>query len=227
MGGVTMHAAIEVRGLGKTYGSRPVLRGLDLSIAPGRIVALVGANGAGKTTLLRLIAGLARPTAGAVLIHGLDTHTAREQARRQVGFLSHQPLLYLGLSAEENLRFYADLYGLVRPTERITSLVTHVGLLPYLHAPVRIYSRGMRQRLAIARLLLHDPTVLLLDEPYTGLDEEGIATLHELLSTEHDQRTVLLTTHSLDRAVHWGDEALLLKDGRLQPMADARGEGLR
>ncbi|MBN1401920.1 MAG: heme ABC exporter ATP-binding protein CcmA [Anaerolineae bacterium] len=219
-----MQVAIEIRGLEKKFGSHAVLRGLDLSIACGRTVALVGANGAGKTTLLRLIAGLARPTAGAIWIHGLDTRSAREETRRQVGFLSHQPLLYLGLSAEENLRFYAALYGLDSPTERISALVTRVGLWPYLHEPVRTYSRGMRQRLAIARLLLHDPTVLLLDEPYTGLDEEGIATLHGLLSADDGQRTVLLTTHSLDRAARWADEAQRLKDGHLQALAPVLGE---
>jgi heme exporter protein A len=207
--------AIRLEGLTKTFGARPVLSGLDLTLPRGQALAVVGANGAGKTTLLRLMAGLCRPTSGAVLIEGLDTRADAAQARRLVGFLSHHPLAYLGLSAEENLRFYAGLYGLSAPEARIAHLLERVGLGRYRHSLVRTYSRGIRQRLAIARLLLHEPPILLLDEPYTGLDEEGVRMLHMLLADGPSQPTLVLTAHVAEQAAAWGAQVRRLRRGRL------------
>lgn len=175
-------AMIELRKLTKAFGSKVALRGIDLRVAPGESLVIFGPNGAGKTTLIRILSSLSRPTGGKVFIGGLDLATHADGIRRYLGVVSHAPLLYDSLTAEENLRFFAQLYAMPCPGERIAEMLGRVGLTARRNDLVRTFSRGMVQRLAIARALLHDPQVLLLDEPDTGLDPQAAEMLHGLLA---------------------------------------------
>jgi heme exporter protein A len=207
---------IRVRGLVKRFGSRFALHGVDLDVGAGECVALVGPNGAGKTTLLRILATLSRPTKGAVRIDGLDLARDANALRRRVGFLSHQPLLYDDLSGDENLHFYGRMYEVEGLGKRVKGLLDQVGLTHACHDPVRTYSRGMKQRLSIARALLHDPPVLLLDEPYTGLDRQAAGMLDQILrQVGMDARTVLLTTHDVERGLGLTQRVTLLARGQI------------
>jgi heme exporter protein A len=211
-----MPPMIETQELCKSFGPHVALGGVDLSVEAGEFVTLMGPNGAGKTTLLRVLATLARPTSGTVRIAGLDPSQAGEQVRRQIGFLSHRTLLYDDLSAEQNLRFYAQLYDLENGADRIEALLKQVGLAGRRHDLVRTYSRGMQQRLSVARAVLHQPAVLLLDEPYTGLDPDAAQVLTDLLGELAEEgATVLLTTHNLERALTAGRRVVVLSRGRL------------
>ena len=174
-------AMIELRKLTKAFGSKYALRGVDLRVMPGESLVIFGPNGAGKSTLIRILSSLSRPTSGTVFIGGLDLATHADGIRRHLGVVSHAPLLYDSLTAEENLRFFAGLYGMADPEPRISALLGQVGLTTRRGDLVRTFSRGMVQRLAIARALLHDPEVLLLDEPDTGLDPQAAEMLHDLL----------------------------------------------
>jgi heme exporter protein A len=207
---------IEAHNVIKIFGVRPVLRGVDLIVAPGEFVALFGPNGAGKTTLLRLLASLSRPTGGRIRIAGWELPAQAGQARGVIGVVSHQPLLYGDLSAEENLRFFARLYGLdsTQRKARIAEVLRAVGLYKRSADLVRTFSRGMQQRLAIARAILHDPPVLLLDEPYTGLDQDAAATLDDVLrEVALRGRTVLMTTHDLERGLALAGRVAILSKG--------------
>lgn len=207
---------IQARNLTKSFGGRPVLQGIDLDVAAGECLALVGPNGAGKTTLLRILATLSRPSGGTIRIAGSHLADGAKEIRRQIGFLSHQPLLYGDLSAEENLRFYGKMYAVIDLAERASALLEQVGLESSRHALVRTFSRGMRQRLSIARALLHDPPVLLLDEPYTGLDRQAARMLDRVLQEARAaSRAVLLTTHDLKHGWQLGDRIAVLVRGRI------------
>jgi len=208
---------IEIRSLVKSFGPRAALAGVDLSLDKGEFVTLVGPNGAGKTTLLRILATLSRPTSGTVRIAGLDPAHAGTEIRRSLGFLSHRTLLYEDLSAEQNLRFYARMYGLEDDgAERISALLERVGLAQRRHDLVRTFSRGMQQRLTVARAVLHSPQVLLLDEPYTGLDPQAAQALTALLANLAGQGcTLLLTTHDLDRGLAVGQRMVVMAQGRI------------
>jgi len=209
---------IEVQSLTKVFGVNPVLRGLDLTVARGEFLTLLGPNGSGKTTLLRILGALSRPTAGSVRIGGWELPREADFVRRQLGVVSHQPLLYDNLTAEENLIFFARLYDL--PVEqragRIRAVLQRVGLWRRARDVVRTYSRGMVQRLAIARAVLHDPAVLLLDEPYTGLDQDAAALLDDLLrEVAIGGRTVIMTTHDLGRGHRLADRIAILSRGQI------------
>jgi heme exporter protein A len=207
---------IEIRKLVKTFGHRVVLRGLDLAIAEGEFVTLLGANGAGKTTLLYIIASLSKPTAGDIYLNGFRLAESAGELRRFIGLVSHKPLLYNDLTADQNLRFYARLYDVPAATARIETVLNAVGLWGRQHDPVRIYSRGMQQRLAIARAILHNPPILLLDEPDTGLDQHAADMLGSLLSAVGaTQRTVLMTTHNLERGLVLGQRLVILARGQI------------
>jgi heme exporter protein A len=207
---------IEVRKLLKTFGHRVVLRGVDLTINEGDFVTLLGANGAGKTTLMHLIANLSKPTAGDILINGYRLAEAAGQLRRFMGLVSHKTLLYNDLTANQNLRFYAKMYDISNPAERIEEVLTQVGLWERRNDPVRTYSRGMQQRLAIARSILHNPPILLLDEPDTGLDQHAAGMLGELLTAVGiSQRTILMTTHNLERGLSLGSRIVILSKGKI------------
>jgi heme ABC exporter ATP-binding subunit CcmA len=217
------HPYLEISKLKKNYGLKPVLRGVNLAVEPGQRVALLGANGAGKTTLLRILAGLAEPDGGRVHICGLDIMHEAQQARRAIGFVAHQPYLYDDLTVMENLLFFGRMYGVKRSRERAHIVLERVGLLKRADDRASALSRGQAQRLAIARALLHTPRLLLLDEPDTGLDEEGIALLEALLR-EHaqDGGAVLFTTHQFEHAMQWSDSTGLLSGGRMAYFRETR-----
>lgn len=217
---------IETSKLAKAFGYKLVLRGVDLAVAPGELVALVGPNGAGKTTLLRILATLSRPTGGAARIAGYALPAQAHQARRQLGVVLHQTLLYDNLTAEENLRFYGRMYGVPDLPARAAQALERVGLAARRHDQVRTFSRGMQQRLALARALLHDPRVLLLDEPYTGLDPDGSAVLDGLLRGLAAQGCALLVSiHDLARALALSDRIAVLMRGKIAEMIDSRTLG--
>jgi heme exporter protein A len=205
---------ISTRLLTKTFGFRPILRGLNLDVAPGECVALLGPNGAGKTTLIRILATLARPTLGQVTVAGYPLPSGAAEVRRRLGVVTHHTLLYTDLTAEENLVFYARLYGLAEAGARISRVLAQVGLDKRRRDLVRTYSRGMQQRLSLARALLPDPEVMLFDEPYTGLDPDATRMLDEVLRAVVAQgRTVLVTTHDLPRALGLSHRVLILNGG--------------
>jgi heme exporter protein A len=207
---------IHIRKLVKAFGNRAVLKGIDLDVAEGEFLTLVGPNGAGKTTLMHVISTLSKPTGGQVRIAGYDLGGGAVEVRRQLGLVSHKTLLYDDLSAEQNLRFYARMYDVPQADARIESVVRRVGLWGRQRDPVRTYSRGMQQRLAIARAMLHDPPILLLDEPDTGLDQHAAAMLTDLLrEVGATRRTVLMTTHNLERGLELGDRVAILAGGRI------------
>lgn len=208
--------AIEIKQLVKTYGDHYALRGIDLRIQWGGSLAIFGPNGAGKTTLIKVLATLAKPSSGDAWVGGFNLREDSAMVRRQIGVVTHQTLMYDDLSAYENLRFYGKMYNVPHPTERIRQLLADVGLESRIHDPVRTLSRGMQQRLAIARALIHDPPILLLDEPGTGLDQHASAMLVNILSsTENRQRTVVLTTHSLEQGLALSNQVVILTDGKI------------
>ena len=209
-------SAIAAVGLRKDYGDRSVLRGVDLSVSWGRTAVLFGPNGAGKTTLLRTLAGLSRPDAGEIQIAGLRMRRSGGRARTLVGFVGHQTLLYNDLTCRENLAFYAKLYGVDRPQTRIDSVLGRLNLTDRADRRVRTLSHGMQKRLSVARAILHEPAVLLLDEAESGLDADSVASLGELLRDWSDSgRTALLTTHSAEIGQAWADRIFRLERGRL------------
>lgn len=208
---------ITIHKLVKAFGRRPVLRGIDLEIPAGQAVALFGPNGAGKTTMIRILAGLSKLTSGSVVIGGNDVRKAGDSLRRYIGFVSHNPLVYDSLTGEENLVFFGRLYDVPNLSHRIEDVLERVGLQARRKDVVRTYSRGMVQRLAIARAILHNPPILLLDEPDTGLDQQAADMLRNLLvDLGAGDRTVLLTTHNLERGIEWADRALILNGGRVR-----------
>jgi heme exporter protein A len=214
---------IEVRKLVKRFGSKTVLRGLDFSVQPGEFVALLGPNGAGKTTFLRVLASLSRPTLGKVRIAGYDLPIQSAAVRARLGVVTHLPLLYGDLTAEENLRFYGRLYGLLGLEERITEVLIMVGLESRRRDLARTLSRGMQQRLAIARAVLHDPQVILFDEPYTGLDQDASVMLdHVLHNVAAQGRTVVMTSHDLARSEDLATRFDILSRGVIAASATRR-----
>ena len=212
-------------GIARVYNMRPVLRGVDLSLAPGDFVALFGPNGAGKTTMMRIAATLLRATAGDVAVGGYSVRNNAAAVRGLIGVVSHYTLIYNELTAAENLSFYANAYGLERSrvADRVREVLGQVGLAKRAGDPVRTFSRGMQQRLAIARAILHDPPVLLLDEPHTGLDRQAAEVLARLLNQVGGRgRTVLMATHDVDRGLELSNRVAILARGRIvfdQPSA--------
>lgn len=203
---------IQVRKLVKRFGPLTVLRELDFDVREGEFVALLGPNGAGKTTLLRVLASLSRPTSGSVRVGGYHLPRAGSEFRQQLGVVSHQPLLYGDLTAHENLVFYGKLYGVEE--QRIQRVLSLVGLTRRSEDLVRTYSRGMQQRLTIGRAILHDPRVLLLDEPHTGLDQEAGEILDQVLrEVALEGRTIVMTSHDLVRAANLASRLDLLSRG--------------
>lgn len=202
--------------MAKSFGPRVALSGIDLSIDRGEFVTLMGANGAGKTTLLRIVATLTRPSSGTVRVAGMDPRRQGDRVRRCIGFLSHDTLLYDDLTAEQNLRFYARLYDMDPETRRIETLLEGAGLEGRRHDKVQGYSRGMKQRLAVARAVLHEPKILLLDEPYAGLDAQAVEALADLLiKTAGEGSAILLATHQVSRGLATGRRVVVLDHGRV------------
>ena len=208
--------AILVQGLNRSFGGPPVLHDLDLRVDWGELFVLFGANGSGKTTLIRSLATLARFDSGLIQIAGRDLRANAVSLRRSIGVLTHQTFLYDDLTAYENLRFYGRMFRVPELEERIRNVADQMGLHRLLHKRVRTLSHGMQKRLSLARAILHDPPILLLDEPETGLDQEALALLDQLLTGEgRARRTVVMTTHNLDRGLALGDRVAILADGRI------------
>jgi heme ABC exporter ATP-binding subunit CcmA len=211
-------AFLQARDIEFRFGARRVLRGLSLSLERGEALALFGSNGAGKTTLLRLLATLIRPSAGEAILDGtpLSRRGARAGIRRRIGFLSHQSMLYERLTARENLLFYGRMYGVADPDRRAAQLFALVELEGREDDPVEEYSRGMQQRLALARALVHDPDLVLLDEPFSGLDPRATQRLGALLAQlTRAGKAVLFTSHDLETGLSVAHRVAVLSGGAL------------
>jgi heme exporter protein A len=217
--------AIQVANLTRRFGASRALAGLSLDVPWGQRLAILGPNGAGKTSLLRILATLGQPTSGQVVVGGLRLPDQAAAIRRYVGFVSHQTLLYDELSVRENLRFYGTLYRVSNLARRIDEVLERVGVGHRADDRVRALSRGLQQRAALARAILHDPPILLLDEPETGLDVAGADLLADvLLDADGRLRTVLLTSHDVERALRLADRVVVIVRGKLaydRPVAAA------
>lgn len=208
---------IEVRNLTKRYGLKTVLSNLDFQVAAGEFVAILGPNGAGKTTFLRILSSLVRPSLGDVLLAGYKLPDQAAEVRSRLGFVSHMPLLYGDLTAEENLQFYGRLYDLTERKNRIQEVIQQIGLTARRKDLVRTYSRGMQQRLAIGRAILHDPAILLLDEPHTGLDQDACEMLDDVMrQVTGSGCTVVMTSHDLIRIENLASRFDILSRGKIQ-----------
>jgi heme exporter protein A len=206
-----VEAAIELDNLERHYGERVALAGVSLRLEQGQTLAVLGGNGAGKTTLLRVLAGLLRPHGGTARVLGAELPAERWKLPAQVGYLGHEPLLYRELSGRENLRYHADLHGVRRA--RVDELLAAVGMAKRADDPVRDLSKGLGQRLAVARAVLHDPALLLLDEPRANLDPAASELLEPLIGRESG-RTRVLVSHDVEGALAEADASIGLRDGR-------------
>ena len=218
--------AIEVRGLRKAFGRTPVLRNLDLAVPWGEVLTVLGPNGSGKTTLLKILSTLTKPDAGEVRVAGVDISRFGHAVRRTIGVVTHDPLLYEDLTAYENLRFFARMFDLEEEGERIASVAAQMGVSKRLDQRVRTLSHGMQKRVSVARALLHKPRILLMDEPESGLDQEALLMLEEVIADRADPfRTVLMTTHNLERGLAMGHRMAILANGRVayQESLDSAG----
>jgi heme ABC exporter ATP-binding subunit CcmA len=211
-----MDFAIEAQQIHHAYGVHPVLRGVDLTLAPGKTLALMGANGAGKTTLLRILAGLLRPVSGELYYFGAPLKGNETEIRRRLGVVSHQLWLYPDLTAAENLTLFARLYSLEQIPEKVTRALASVGLVAQRQTRVRSLSRGMQQRLALARAWLHEPPVLLLDEPFSGVDTASTTQIMTLLHQKKQEgSSIVLVSHSIAEVAALADEVIFLHRGQV------------
>lgn len=218
-------SAVRVEGVWKYYGHFPALRDVSFQVEPGACLALLGRNGAGKTTLLKIIAGLSRPANGQVLIAGKEARD--RETRGRIGILGHGIAVYDELSAFENLKLFGRLYGLRDPARTALEWLERTGLERVRDGLVREFSRGMRQRLAVARAFLHSPAILILDEPFTALDDRAIAVLQGLLEKAlADGRTVIMSTHQLREALQLATDVALLNRGKLAYTGERTAEML-
>jgi len=207
---------VEVKGIGKSFGNIHDLRGIDLKVRKGEFLIIIGPNGAGKTTLIKILSTLVKPTSGEGRIVGFDLREEEEDLRRNIGMLSHYTFLYENLTAYENLKFYGRLYEVKNIEEKIRRVIEEVGLETRLHDTVRTFSRGMKQRLSAARSIIHDPSLLLLDEPYTGLDQWSQKRFKNILKRFHSKgKTIIMTTHNLPSSLELGDRVIILSSGKI------------
>ena len=212
---------IEIRGLSKSFGPMSALRGIDLQVADGQFLTIVGPNGAGKTTLLRILATLLKPSRGDVYINGLPLTAENPEMRRQIGYLSDRPLIYPHLTAEENLFFFGRLYDVSPLRERVDSLLQAVGLVDRRHSMAGTLSRGLQQRLSLARSMIHQPAIMLLDEPFTGLDPQATQMLEGLLQRLRPKsQTVIMTIHNLEQGLALCDRLVILARGAVAYQTD-------
>lgn len=211
----------------KTIGSKTVLKDINLHIEPGEFVSVLGPNGAGKTTLLKVLTLLTPPSEGQVYIAGQKITGNPLALRKKMGVISHNTFLYGNLTAYENLLFYGRMYDVPNVRQRIKEVIAEVGLQYSLNDPVRTFSRGMQQRLAIARAIIHDPDILFLDEPYTGLDQHAIGILNQvLLNLTNQNRTIYMITHNFEQGLHMSDRIIILVSGRIVYEASSKSLSL-
>ncbi len=207
--------AIQVRGIRKHFGHLEALRGIDFELKKGEFLAVFGPNGAGKTTLIRILSALTRPTSGSAVVAGYDVLAGDPRMRREIGVIAHASYLYADLTAYENIRFYARMYHLEDPAGRALEVIDELGLKARRHDRVGTFSRGMVQRLSIARAIVHNPSILFLDEPYPGVDRHASILLREHLKALHtEKRTVFMTTHDFARGLEMCDRVAIQVKGR-------------
>jgi len=224
-------AAIRVRGLRKSFGRTAVLRKLDLDVLQGEFIAIYGPNGSGKTTFVKILATLARADAGDIYVAGYRLPSDAQKVRGAIGVVTHSPLLYDDLTAYENLKFYGQMFGLADIDQSVHEVVERLGLTDRLHQKVGTLSHGLRKRFSIARALLHNPSILLMDEPESGLDQAALERLEEVLRFPAGPRTTLLmTTHSVEWGLSMTDRVAILSRGQIafsEPSADLDVNGFR
>ena len=208
-------AAIETKKLSKVFGNRKAVDDVTISVPKGAFLSIFGPNGAGKTTLLRMLSTLSRATSGTATLMGVDLKEEPDRARDHIGLISHNSMLYPDLTAEQNLMIYARLYGVVEPEARVLDLLEAVELKHRRLDVVRTFSRGMTQRLSIARALVHDPDVVFLDEPYSGLDPHAVEIFDELIERQREGRTFVMVSHDLQKGFAMCTHALVLAKGRV------------
>jgi heme exporter protein A len=207
---------VHARGLQRRYGALKALDHVDLTLARGEFLTIFGPNGAGKSTLLKVLASLVRPSGGSLSVFGLDPRAHPDQVKRRLGLIAHSGFLYGGLTARDNLLFFARLYDLPGSAARVERMLEEVGLSDRADDFVRTFSRGMQQRLCIARALLHDPDLVLLDEPYTGLDQHASRMLRGILDQVRGRgRTVVMVTHHLEEGLGLSSRVAIMTRGRL------------
>lgn len=210
-----MANAIETKKLTKVFGDRKALDKVSIEVPEGAFLSIFGPNGAGKTTLVRALATLSRATSGTALVAGFDAKEEPDKVREHIGLISHNPMLYPDLTAMENLMFTAQLYGVVNAEERVRELLRAVELDHRRFDVVRTFSRGMTQRLSIARALMNDPDVVFLDEPYAGLDPHAVEIFDGLIEQLRDGRTFIMVSHDLQKGFDVCTHALVLARGRV------------
>ena len=211
----SLENAIEVRHLRKAFGTLKAVDGIDFELKQGEFLTVFGPNGAGKTTLIKILAGLTQPSSGTAKVAGFDIAEGHPEMRKEIGIISHATALYADLTPLENLIFFARMHGLKQPEDRALKVIEEVGLSPRRNDRIRTFSRGMLQRLSIARAVLHDPAILFLDEPFTGLDLHATNVLKEHLQRLHDRhRTILMTTHDISCGLEMCDKVALQVQGK-------------
>lgn len=215
-----MDAAIKVEKLSKVFGTRRAVDNVSLDVPQGAFLSIFGPNGAGKTTLLRVLSTLSRATSGKAYLMGIDVKEEPDKARDHIGLISHNSMLYLDLTAEENLMIYARLYGVENPERRVEDMLEAVELKHRRLDVVRTFSRGMIQRLSIARALIHDPDIVFLDEPYSGLDPHAVEIFDELIEGVRAEHTFVMVSHDLQKGFTMCTHALVLAKGRIVAFDD-------
>jgi len=213
-----MDDIISIKGLTKAFGSHRVLKSIDLGIKKGEFVTIFGPNGAGKTTLIKIMSTLIAPSGGSVIVDGFDVTQKSVEIRSLIGVISHETYLYSDLTAEENLRFFGQMYGMDKSKldARINDLLREVGLEYRSNDRVGTFSRGMKQRLSIARALIHEPSILFLDEPYTGLDQHAASTFEKVLQgLDAKNTTKVMISHDIERSLRLCDRVLILTEGNI------------
>jgi len=212
---------IEARGLYKKFGYKTALRNVDIFLNEGDSLALFGPNGAGKSTLIQVLCSLLQPTSGRVRIAGYEARRDREALHQIIGLIGHQTFLYPHLTAYENLKFYGEMYRVARLNVRIAEVLDLVGLSDNRNVIVQNFSRGMQQRLSIGRAIIHDPLIIFMDEPFTGLDQQGGEDFIKLITQFRDQgKTVIMASHHLHLGLELCDRAAILKSGRIVHLQD-------
>ena len=216
--------AIRTEALYKGFGGPPVLRGLEMEVGWGGSLVIFGANGSGKTTLLRLLATRYRPDRGSIHVAGLETRRSAASIRRLIGVVAHHPMLYRNMTCEENLLFFGRMYGLENVGERVGKVLGQVGLESRRNQRVRTLSHGMQKRLAMARAVLHDPPILLMDEPESGLDQGALEGMESLRTMDLGRpRTIIAATHNVEWGLNWGERVAVLRGGGIAYEADRDG----